>query len=230
MQEWIPSTRSSRLNWEGGSLLPARAFRTDGVPLDGSSATSLSLLQRASANDEVAWGQLLFLYGPLVQRWCKRAQLQEDDTADVFQETFRALAHALASFRPTRAAGSFRSWLRSIVRSKIMDHFRRRQRQAVGAGGTDAQLQLAAVADPFSQETDDDAPAEGALIAQRALKLIKPEFSPPNWTAFELVALQGKTAVEAAAMLKLNPQAVRQSNYRIRRRLRSVLQGLMDAI
>jgi RNA polymerase sigma-70 factor (ECF subfamily) len=199
------------------------------VPLDASSPTSLSLLQRACARDEGAWGQLLHLYGPLVQRWCKRAELQDEDTADVFQETFRAVARDLESFSPTRSIGSFRSWLRTIVRTKIIDHFRRRQRQALGAGGTDAQLQLAAVPDPLSTETEDEAAAESALVAQRALQLIKPEFTPANWTAFEMVALQGKSAVEAAESLNLNPQAVRQANYRIRRRLRTVLQGLIDA-
>ena len=193
-----------------------------------SALTSLSLLQRACARDEVAWAQLVHLYGPLVQRWCRRAQLQDDDTADVFQETFRAVAKDLGSFRPTRAVGSFRSWLRSIVRSKIGDHFRRRQKQAVGAGGTDAQIQLAAYADPLSPESEEEVATETALIAQRALQLIRADFSAPNWMAFELVALQGKTAVEAAEILGLNPQAVRQANYRIRRRLRLVLQGLVD--
>lgn len=188
----------------------------------------MSLLQRACAKDEGAWGQLLHLYGPLVQRWCKRADLQDEDTADIFQETFRAVAHDLTSFSPTRSIGSFRSWLRTIVRSKIVDHFRRRQRQAVGAGGTDAQMHLAAVADPLSAESEEEAAAEGALVAQRALQLIKPEFSAPNWRAFEMVALEGKSAVEAAELLNLNPQAVRQANYRIRRRLRSVLQGLLE--
>jgi RNA polymerase sigma-70 factor (ECF subfamily) len=199
------------------------------VAVDASSATSLSLLQRACARDEAAWSQLLYLYGPLVQRWCKRADLQDVDTADVFQETFRAVARDLMGFRPTRSIGSFRSWLRAIVRTKIVDHFRVRQRHAAGQGGTDAQLQLAALADPLSLETEDEAATEGALVAQRALQIIKPEFNLANWTAFEMVALQGKSAVEAAAELNLNPQAVRQANYRIRRRLRTVLQGLMEA-
>jgi RNA polymerase sigma-70 factor (ECF subfamily) len=198
------------------------------VPLDASSPTSLSLLERACAMDEGAWGQLVHLYGPLVQRWCKQAGLQDEDTADVFQETFLAVARDLGSFSPTRTIGSFRAWLRTIVGTKVIDSFRRRQRQAVGEGGTDAQMHLAAIADPLSKESEEDAAAESALVAQRALQLIKPEFSLPNWTAFEMVALQGKSAVEAAEHLNLNPQAVRQANYRIRRRLRSVLQGLIE--
>jgi RNA polymerase sigma-70 factor (ECF subfamily) len=198
------------------------------VPSNVSSQTSMSLLERACAREEGAWGQLVRLYGPLVQRWCKRADLQEEDTADVFQDTFQAVACQLASFRPTRATGSFRSWLRAIVRSKIADHFRRRQRQSVGEGGTDAQMHLAAIADPLSTESEEEAATDGAMVVQHALELIKLEFTSSNWTAFELVALEGKSAVEAAEQLNLNAQAVRQANYRIRRRLRCVLLGLVE--
>jgi RNA polymerase sigma-70 factor (ECF subfamily) len=193
-------------------------------------ATSMTLLQRAVANDQEAWRHLVHLYGPLVQRWCKRAGLQEDDTADVFQEAFRAVARELASFHPTRSVGSFRCWLRTVTRTKIADHFRARRRQAPGQGGSAAQLKLASIADPLAQDQGDDEAAEQALVAQRALELIRPEFSPPNWAAFELVALQGVSAVEAAQRLGLNPQAVRQANYRIRRRLRLVLAGLADEV
>jgi RNA polymerase sigma-70 factor (ECF subfamily) len=185
-------------------------------------------LRRACANDQDAWGHLVELYGPLVLRWCKRAGLQDDDTADVFQETFRAVAHNLGDFQPARSHGSFRSWLRAVARSKVADHFRRRQRQTSAAGGTDAQRHLAELADPFSAETEDEAATERALIAQRGLELIRPDFSPLNWQAFEMVALEGKSAAEAALRLNTNPQAVRQANYRIRRRLRQVLEGLLE--
>jgi RNA polymerase sigma-70 factor (ECF subfamily) len=198
------------------------------MPPEAFQPTSLSLLQRACARDEEAWRQLVHLYGPLVHRWCKRAGLREEDTADVFQETFRAVARELAAFRPTRPTGSFRCWLRAVARSKLADHFRQRQQQPAGQGGTDAQRRLADVADPLPDDADADAPAENALVVRRALELIKPEFSGPNWSAFWQVAVEGQSAVEVARQLNLNPQAVRQANYRIRRRLRLVLQDLLD--
>jgi DNA-directed RNA polymerase specialized sigma24 family protein len=46
--------------------------------------------------------------------------------------------------------------------------------------------------------------------------------------AFEMVALEGQSAVEVAEKLNVNAQTVRQANYRIRRRLRTVLEGLVD--
>jgi RNA polymerase sigma-70 factor (ECF subfamily) len=193
---------------------------------DAFEPTSLSLLQRACAQDQEAWRQLVHLYGPLVHGWCKRVGLQEEDTADVFQETFRAVSRELPAFRPTRSIGSFRCWLRAVARTKIADHFRQRQQQQAGQGGTDAQRRLASVADPLAE--DADAPTENALLVQRALDLIRPEFSGPNWSAFWQVAIEGKSAVEVARELHLKAQAVRQANYRIRRRLRLVLQGLIE--
>ena len=95
----------------------------------------MSLLQRARSNDQEAWNQIVHLYGPLVQKWCRQASLQDDDLADVFQETFRAVSTHLKSFKPMRDVGSFRSWLRTIVRTKIADHFRRLSNQPAGQGG-----------------------------------------------------------------------------------------------
>lgn len=190
--------------------------------------TSFSLLQRVRSNDQQAWNQLVQIYGPLVHRWCRRSGLNEDDTADVFQETFRAVARHVETFTPERKVGSFRSWLRTITRTKTVDHFRRRQKEMAGAGGTAAQLQLANFADPIPEddETEEDAAEENAIVVQRAMELISAEFSARNWAAFQRVAIEGHSAVEVANELGINPQVIRQANYRIRRRLRLVLQDL----
>lgn len=156
--------------------------------------------------------------------------MNEEDTSDVFQESFRSLAGHLESFAPARSSGSFRSWLRTIVRTRVADHFRRQQKQPRAAGGTDAQLALASVADPVDEETEDEVADDHSLLVRRAMELIKPEFSERNWRAFEQIVLHGKSAVEVADELDVAPQAIRQANYRIRRRLRLVLAGLAEDI
>lgn len=194
-------------------------------------ATSFSLLQRARCDDHDAWSQLVHLYGPLVERWCKRSGLSDDDTADVFQETFRTVSTSLNSFAPRRATGSFRSWLRTIVRTRIIDHHRMQSRHSAGQGGTDAQRLLANIADPLCDVEGSQAESEAeerSLVVHRAMQLIKPEFSAQNWNAFEEVALKGRSAAEVAAELNVNPQTIRQANYRIRRRLRLILEDLSE--
>ncbi len=189
----------------------------------------MSLLQRARSNDEQAWSQIVHLYGPLVHKWCRRSGLHDEDTADVFQETFRAVSKNLHSFSPDKSIGSFRSWLRTIVRTKLADHFRRSSKQPRALGGTDAQIRLADVEDPLGEEEEeDDVEAENALVVQRAMELIQPEFSPQNWNAFQQVAIDGLSATEVAEQLDVNAQTVRQANYRIRRRLRLVLKGMIE--
>ncbi|MBM83614.1 MAG: hypothetical protein CMJ78_23900 [Planctomycetaceae bacterium] len=192
------------------------------------SNTSASLLQQARDQDQRAWRQLVELYGPLVQRWCKQSGLHDDDTADVFQETFRAVARGLDDYTPQKSVGSFRSWLRSIVRSKVADHFRRRRKQPVGRGGTDAQLYMDNIADPLEDDDPQEAEDDHKQIVQRAMELIRPDYSERNWQSFWQVAVEGETAVEVAERLEIDPQVVRQANYRIRRRLRMVLQDLID--
>jgi len=190
--------------------------------------TSFSLLERAQANDEQAWGQLVHLYGPLMDRWCKQAGLQESDAADVFQETFRAVSRNLESFEPRHKVGSFRAWLKMIVRRKIIDHIRKIGTHPGGFGGSTAQQQFANVVDPLGDESAEDAEAENALIVRRAMEVIRLEFTAQNWLAFQKVAVEGQPAAEVAAELNVKASAVRQANYRIRRRLRGVLQDLID--
>lgn len=194
---------------------------------DNNNPTSFSLLQRVRSNDQDAWNHLVQLYGPLVHRWCRRAGLNEDDTADVFQDTFRAVSRHVETFSPEKRVGSFRSWLRTITRTKVADHFRKRQKELAGSGGTAALQQIANLADPIPEdETEEEAAEENAIVVQRAMDLIKNEFTKRNWDAFQKVAIEGHSAVEVAESLGLNPQVIRQANYRIRRRLRVVLQDL----
>ena len=189
--------------------------------------TSMSLLGRARSNDEDAWNQLVHLYGPLVQKWCRTSGLNEDDTADVFQNSFQAVARNLTKFKPSKSVASFRSWLKSIVRSKIMDHYRIVHKYGEAKGGTTAQLQIAEVEDPFVLDDDEsESESEDALVIQRAMDMIRTEFEERNWNAFIAVNIDGRSATEVAEELGVGAQVIRQATYRIRRRLRLVLEDL----
>lgn len=195
---------------------------------DSFDKTSMSLLGRARVKDDEAWNQLVHLYGPLVQKWCRQAGLKDDDVADVFQETFQTVARKIDSFKPTKSVASFRSWLKTIVRTRTIDHIRKVTRQAEAAGGTAAHMQIAEVPDPFDDETLEQSQADDALVVQRALELIRTEFEERNWNAFIQVAMEGRSASEVAEEIGVGAQVIRQANYRIRRRLKIVLADLVD--
>jgi RNA polymerase sigma-70 factor (ECF subfamily) len=191
-------------------------------------STNLSLLHRAQANDQRAWEHLVHLYGPLIQRWCKQTGLQDTDASDIFQETFRAVARQLPGFSPRREEGSFRCWLKSIVRYKIIDHVRRAAGQPAAQGGSQAQQMLGEIEDSLLEESAQDVENERSLLVHRAMEMIRSDFSDQNWRAFQRVAVAGESAADVAAELGMQPAAVRQANYRIRRRLRLLLKDLVE--
>jgi len=195
-------------------------------------ATSLSLLQRAQSDDQDAWDRLVRLYGPLVYRWCQRASVPADDVSDVFQEVFRAVAASLKKYKPGENKGSFRAWLKTVARSKISNHFQYINRQVRGKGGSTAQNQMSAatdpLGDPLADEDEEVDEADHAVLVRRALELIRPEFKDTTWVAFERVALEDRDVAFVGEELGLSSAAVRQANYRVRRRLRIELGDLFD--
>lgn len=192
-----------------------------------STGTSRSLLERARAADADAWDRLVSLYGPLVFQWCRRWDLQDQDVADVFQDVFQAVATHIAEFRKERPGDSFRGWLRTITRHKILDHFRRLGREPGGAGGTDAQLYFAELpapgpdAEPAVREPD-------SALFQQGLELIRAEFEDRTWQAFWRTAVDDVSPNEVAVELKMSPGSVRVAKCRVLRRLREEFGELLD--
>jgi RNA polymerase sigma-70 factor (ECF subfamily) len=188
-----------------------------------STATSPSLLERAKADDAAAWDRLVGLYAPLVYRWCRRADLPEQEIADVFQDVFHAVATHIATFRREGSQDTFRGWLRVITRNKVGDHFRRLGREPTGAGGTEAQLRFARLPDASANEDDSDGRRSDHGLFSQALERLRCEFEERTWQAFWLTAVEDRSAVEVALELGMTPGAVRVAKSRVLRRLREEL-------
>ncbi len=184
-------------------------------------SVSTSLIQRLKDQDDSAWQRLLELYVPLVFSWCRRSGLQAEDAADVVQEVFQAVSHAIPGFRRSRPGDTFRGWLRTIVRNKIRDHFRAQAGRPVAVGGSEAYLRFLDVAENESPTAASDSPFVG--LVHRALDLIRNEFEDRTWRAFWLSAVAEQPSSEVAKRLGTTPGAVRQAKYAVLRRLRQEL-------
>ena len=189
--------------------------------------TSPSLLLRVQADDQTAWTRLVDLYALLVYHWCRRAQLGPDDTADVFQETFRAVAQNIHKFHRDRASDTFRGWLRTITQNKIRDHFRRVQHEPKAAGGTDANLRMNAAPDPISLEEDESEQQIVNQVLHRTLETIRGEFEERTWHAFWQVQIEGQSTSDVGAALGMTAAAVRKVKLRVLARLRQELGELI---
>jgi RNA polymerase sigma-70 factor (ECF subfamily) len=189
--------------------------------------TSTSLLARVRVQDQAAWERLVTLYSPLVFRWCQRAGLQPVDAADVGQEVFAAVARNIQNFRHDRPGDTFRGWLFTITRNKLRDRLPLPPGGA-GAGGSDAQRQLAQVPAEESGESEEDADDERKLLYRRAVDLISGEFEPRTWQAFWRVAVDGQRPEDVAGDLRMTVNAVYLAKSRVLRRLREEFALLID--
>jgi RNA polymerase sigma-70 factor (ECF subfamily) len=165
---------------------------------------------------------------PLVYRWCRHAGLQDNDAADVSQETFRAAADGIATFHRDRPSDSFRGWLWTITKNKLRDHFRRLAERPGAVGGSAANQRLLDVPDTIAKESEEAAgfDAKGSLV-HRALELVRNEFEDRTWQAFLRVVVGGEHPSHVAADLDMTVGAVYTAKWRVLRRLREEIDGLL---
>lgn len=193
--------------------------------------TSLSLIERASDQDPVAWERLVKLYSPLVYFWCQESGLPKQDLNDVFQEVFHVLARNIKKFRPVEN-GTFRGWLRTLTRNKLMDHFRQAGREPKPMGGSEALKllnQIPATTPLPSSSTlsctmhGEDSPAEQAVLRLtlcQALSNVRNNFTDQTWRAFWMVVVDGRETSDVAKDLGMLPGTVRVAKSRVLKRLR----------
>jgi RNA polymerase sigma-70 factor (ECF subfamily) len=191
--------------------------------------TSLTLLQRLRTNQPDAWREMVYLYTPLVYRWCAQLGVRGADADDVSQEVFRGAAAGVAGFRRERAGDSFRGWLRGITRNMVLLHFRSRGRRTQASGDSGVLLQLHEIIDPASLPADeDDPPSELDGLYRRALELVRREFEERTWHAFWQTVAEGRPPVDVAADLDVTPAAVRKAKSRVLRRLKEQFGDLIQ--
>jgi RNA polymerase sigma-70 factor (ECF subfamily) len=189
--------------------------------------TSLSLLERARANDPQAWSRLTALYGPLVRFWCRQAGCPAADIEDVVQEVFAAVAAGLSWFHRDRAGDTFRGWLRGITRNQVLLYFRRNRGRPQAEGGSDALGRLQDVADPLAGCGEDEA-QEVSQLYRHAVEQVRGEFEERTWEMFWRTVVEGISPAALAQELGMTPAAVRQAKSRVLRRLKEEMGELLD--
>ena len=194
-----------------------------------SNRTSQSLIGLIKANDSDAWDRLVTLYSPLIYFWCHRSGSPSQETPDVFQEIFHAVAKNIHKFRHDQN-GTFRGWLSVLTRNKISDHYRKTGREPRPTGGTEAKQFFELI--PESEQPDKSASGDDELFSgqsevsirrellQRALSNIRPHFHEQTWQAFWKVVIDGRETTDVANELAMRSGAVRVAKSRVLKRLR----------
>lgn len=190
--------------------------------------TPRSLLEQLRRHpSDMAWKRLVALYTPLLQCWLRRYGIPSGDVEDLVQEVMAVLIRDLSAFQHNQQRGAFRCWLRTIMVHRVRGYRRSRQMRAQAAGGSGSAL-LEEIADPASDPDRRWEQEHDQFLIRRALELMQPELTTSTWQAFRRQALEGAKPAVVAAELGMSVNAVVLAKYRVMRRLRQYLEGIID--
>jgi RNA polymerase sigma-70 factor (ECF subfamily) len=191
--------------------------------------TSVTLFDRLkAANPDAAdWDRFHDLYFPLIRRWVLRIPGLAGEVEDIAQDVFVVLVRELPSFE-RRREGSFRAWLRRITANRVKEQ--QRQRNPAGRIFSDQANafldQLADSNSPLARQIDAE---HHKYVCETLLAVVRNDFDPTTWRAFQLFALEGRPAVEVARELApMSVNAVAKVKARVLTRLREEAAGFLD--
>src|SRR5262249_33855244 len=90
--------------------------------------TRTSLLRRLKNwDDNKSWEEFFNTYGKMIYSVVRRSpvKVKEADCEDLVQETIIAVAKRMPGFHYDPKIGSFKSWLMTIIRRRIIDYSRK---------------------------------------------------------------------------------------------------------
>lgn len=193
-----------------------------GAPKKFATVTGTTLLEglRDPANQTI-WTQYVERYRPMIVRYAKRRGLDAEDAEDVAQTSLLAFSDGYRDGRYDRSKGRLRSWLFGIVANEVRA---KRRKQEIPRDGEDA---LAGVEADDGQSAWDEEWQRAVL--RECLAQARSEVQPETWRAFELFALEGRSAESVASELATTANAVFLAKRRILARMRE-LRPLMEDV
>lgn len=172
--------------------------------------------ERALAEGRLALQVLVFGHWDIVA-----ARLRMKLPAHAVEDTAgEVIASAISSSFAGESVGEFKSWLNTILRRKIVDFYRERERTID--------------AEPLEGEHDDDRPAiqprspddAGYVETQIVIESVLGELRDDHRRVVEIIVFQAQSADEACAEVDgMTPDNAYQIVRRFRQRLRAALEG-----
>lgn len=184
-------------------------------------ATTTELLEGLhQQGNRGAWDEFDRRYRPILVGFLRRMGLNENDAADVAQETLACFVQDYRAGKYNRQQGRLRSWLIGIARCRLADLRRAKGRRRELRGES-------AIGD-----VPDDADTESVweteqrqFIFEQAVRELRQtsRFNERTIAAFERVVLRREAVDAVSAELGLSPQEIYNAKNRVVERLREIV-------
>jgi RNA polymerase sigma-70 factor (ECF subfamily) len=188
--------------------------------------TRASLLQRLKdLDDQSSWNEFYELYHDLIFSVARRAGLNEGEAAEVVQDTLVSVAKKMPGFTYDPAKDSFRGWLLTVTRWRILDQLGKRPRQGCREPRVSARpLAEAETRTATIERVPDPAGPDLAAIweeewetqvLQTALARIKRQVHPKHYQIYHLHMVLGQPVQEVARVLEVNAAQIYLAKHRV---------------
>ena len=180
--------------------------------------TRSSLINRlkATINGE-SWEVFFNTYWELIYNVARRKGLSEADSQDIVQETILKVHKRLARFQYHRARGSITGWLSTLPRSRLVEHYKKKQRQPpTQQPREDEDDPLVNLADPQGPELDRIWSEEWSRsLIQRSLTFLKQQVSLKQYQIFKCHCIDEWSVKEVCDALNVNAAQVYMAKQRV---------------
>ena len=181
------------------------------------------LLRLRDPSDAAAWQDFVELYGGMIFQYCRRRDMQAADASEITQEVLLQVSRSIGSFEYQPHRGKFRSWLASIVRTKLIAHVRASRENAGNL--------------PLPESLDSEGSVDGVWIdvwheqlVETALKSVALHMSPDNFEAFSAVWVESRSPQQVVQELGLSIAQIYVAKSRGLKLLREKLLEIADEI
>jgi len=194
--------------------------------------TRYTLLSRLEdRGDQDSWKDFFDTYWRLIYSVAVKSGLTEAEAQDVVQETIISVARDIHRFERDRALGSFKGWLRNIIRWRIADQLRNRTRASWGnapqTGVDRPRPDVAEIPDPAGAAAESVWEEEWqANLLKAAMETIKPRVKEEHYQIFDLYVIKQWPVRNVARALRVNVGLVYLVKYRISALLKKEIRRL----
>ena len=183
------------------------------------------LVRRCVAGDAAAWEEIVQRYHRRIFNICYRFAGSGGDAEDLTQEVFIKMYRTLGSYDADR--GAFMTWVTTITRNLLVDHFRRTKQERV-TDSLDTTSSDHEDAMPLSEQLPDHGPPPDSKVQTRetgeAVHQALQRLSPELREAVILRDLQDMDYREIATVLRVPEGTVKSRINRGRGELARLLQ------
>jgi RNA polymerase sigma-70 factor (ECF subfamily) len=210
------------------------------MPTDDLIPTRASLLGRLKdLGDDASWNEFYQTYRELIFSVARRAGLNETEADEVVQDTVISVAQKMPGFRYDPAVDSFKGWLLTVTRWRILDQLEKRKRSQNRSRPSGP---IATSEDGPRTATIERIPDPGGgdlaviwdeewekNLLRAALGRIKRQVHPRHYEIYHLHVILGKPVREVSRTLEVSAAQVYLAKHRLGALLRKEMKRLQLA-